>query len=540
VPWLWSLVSTYPGKYAFLTAACPLLDVGDPVNSAAARALPPLVCTVEPYGPANQICAPPSYPNQTTVNCKIINMTLKPFLKGLARLSPTGPGPGPPTICSCSSGNLPLLARLNGTKAVDITETQNMACAYMHRLSGPHNLRPRMLQRIVSCLPQCDSHILLIKGLQVSRFAIDPQSTKLTFPVITSHSTLKSAPATLLENHREKEIKQEPATAHRHLEQFCGSRSSGQEETYTMSDTGGKRPGHIKPRSKLCGGWPCLASQLKNASFRILCTFPFQCISFTKQPCGPDDEREQFRGRTSVKGESGMGYVIFSDYIHASFLLFAPILSDCVNAAQFSTSSVEAMPSRSFNWNFLELCFSRRSLQSEIALLSISKDFQVSQHLLKDGNMKTDPSPNGTAAVFALKLLILSPLSCKNHSIRTSLLESTESRNDQNLRMFLNSTWSLSRVSSKFCISEENKLFPSAFRLTTIIFARSTIWKVNLWLQKLWKHDSHLLPQGRSISKWLPVGVCSVQHAPPSVTFFSFVLHFSSMLWLVSPRRPRI
>jgi hypothetical protein len=141
VLWLWSFESTYPGKYAFLTAACPLLDVGDPVNFAAALSLRPLVCTGEPYGPANQICTPQSYPNQTTLYNHIGNLTFKPFLKGLARLSPTGPGPGPHIIiCFGPPANLPLLARHRGTKAVYIIGKKKRNPCHVLPFWSPHPL----------------------------------------------------------------------------------------------------------------------------------------------------------------------------------------------------------------------------------------------------------------------------------------------------------------------------------------------------------------------------------------------------------------
>jgi hypothetical protein len=234
-----------------------------------------------------------------------------------------------------------------------------------------------MLQSTVSCLQQCGPHILVIKSLkslQVTRLAIEPQFTKLTFLMTPSHSPLKSAPATHPENHPEEETKQGPAAAHRHLEQHRGLCSSGQGETYTMSDAGGKRPRHTKPRLKLCDARPCLISQLTNASFGIRRAFPSHRNSTTKQPCSFDDEIEQFLGQTPAKGELRKGYVTFYDYIHALSIFFPPFLSDCVNAAQFSTSSVEAMPLRSLNLNFLELWASCRTLRSGAAIPSITKD----------------------------------------------------------------------------------------------------------------------------------------------------------------------
>jgi hypothetical protein len=505
VPWLWSLESTYPGKYAFLTAACPLLDVEDPVNFAAAPALPPLVCSVEPYGPANQICAPLSYPNLTSLNCQIGNMTFKPFLKGLARLSPTGPGPGSLTIRSCSSTNLPLPARQQGANAIYTTEIQNTARALMHCFCGPHNLRPKMLQTTVSCLQQCGPHILIIKGLQVSRFAIEAQFSKLTLLVIASHSPLKSDPATHLENHPEEEIKQGPATAHR-LES-CGLRCFGQEETYTMSDAGGKRPRHTKPLSKPCDARPCLVWRLTCASFGIIRAFPSHCISTTKQPFGSDDK--QFWGKTSGKGESYMGYVIVSDYIHALSIFFPPILSDRVNAAQFFTSSVEAMPSRSFNSNFLEPWPSCRILRSEVALPSVTKYSQVSQQLLRKGTTKMNSSSNGQAALFAVKPSIPYALSCTEYSICISHLQSCAGNQSDRLRV----SQTAHGLRRKFQAKSVCQIKISTYLLLFFVQRSSLLAQpstVNLWLQELWKHNSLLLPQIKAATKWLTFGMCSM------------------------------
>jgi hypothetical protein len=496
VPWLWSLESTQPGKYAFLTAACPLLDVGDPFNFAAASALPPLVCSIKPYGPANQICAPPSFPNQTSQTCQITNMTFKPFLKGLARLSPTGPGPGSLTIWSCSSANMPPLARQQGaSNAVYITENQNTARALMHCFCSPRNLRPRMLQRTVSCLQQCGPHISIIKGLQVSRFAIEAQFTKLTFLVIASQSSQKPEPATHLENRPEEEIKQGPATAQR-LEQSCGVRCFQSEETYTMSDAGGKRPRHTKPLSKPCDARPCLVWRLTCASFWIRHASLFHCISTIQQPCASDDE--QFWGKTSAKEDSCMGYIILPDCIHALSIFSPPILSDCVNVAEIFTGSVEAMPSRSFNSNFLEPWSSPRVLRFEFALPSITTDSQVFQHLSKKGTMKMISSSNGKAALFAVKPLLLCALSCKKCNICTSLLESTEIQSDR-LRVFSNSTWSLLQVLSKVCMSNKNKHLPSAFLCTTVILDCTTIQCNPLVARTVKTRLSSLAPDKRCV-----------------------------------------